>query len=299
VPNTLIHLGVQSFVSKAIFPKIDIRLVFLSCVIPDFPWIIQRAIHAIDPDIDRIDLFLRSNVQASLVFSLIFCFAISTLAFRRRLSFVILASGCIFHLLLDATQIKWGHGILLFAPFRWDLLSFSWLWPEHNIFTLLSFLSLFFVFWSWHRLHFTPLLAPLRIKRLSAAIVALLVYFLAPGLFTESLHQSNSLQTQTIANLKAHSGQEILLDRTPLVQLENGNTSVRLENGNLIRLSGIVKETAELVSIRGTIIDQHHINVVEIHAHPPFLRIFWSLLGLCLTFMIFIHSFKKGIFEKT
>ena len=299
MPNTLIHLGVQSLVSKAIFPKIDIRLVFLSCVIPDFPWIIQRAIHAIDPDIDRIDLFLRSNVQASLIFSLIFCFAISTLAFRRRLSFLILASGCIFHLLLDATQIKWGHGILLFAPFNWDLLSFSWLWPEHNIFTLLSFLSLFFVFWSWHRLHFTPLLAPLRIKRLSAAIVALLIYFLAPGFFTESLHQSNSLQTQTIANLKAHSGQEILLDRTPLVQLENGNTSVRLENGNKIQLSGIIKETTGLVSIRGIIIDQHRINVVEIHAHPPFLRIFWSLLGLCLTLMIFIHSFKKGIFEKT
>ena len=299
MPNTLIHLGVQGLLTQAAFPKIDIRLVFLSCVIPDLPWIMQRAIHAIGFDIDRIDLFLRSNIQASLAFSLIFCFAISILTFQRRLSFAILASGCFLHLLLDATQIKWGHGILLFAPFNWDLLSFSWFWPEHSVFILLSLLSLLFVCWSWHRLHFSPLLAPLKLKRLSAAAFFLLVYFLAPGFFTESLHQSNSLQTQTIADLKEHSGQEILLDRTSINKLENGEITVRLENGHQILLSGISNETTGLVSIRGTVVDQYHIYVKEIHSHPTFLRLFWSLLGLGLTLAIFIHSFRKGIFMKT
>jgi len=126
MPNTLVHLGVQGLGNRLISDNIDLKWVFLGCVIPDFPWILRRALIALAPGMDLYDVTLYAAVQASLLFCLLLSLVFSVLSARPRLVFGILAANALIHLLLDTIEIKWGNGVFLLAPLSWKPLSFGW-----------------------------------------------------------------------------------------------------------------------------------------------------------------------------
>ena len=46
MPNTLGHLGVQGFATRCLYKDAHLGWVYVGCVLPDFPWIVQRLVMA-------------------------------------------------------------------------------------------------------------------------------------------------------------------------------------------------------------------------------------------------------------
>ena len=133
MPNTLVHLGVQSVSTKALFKEADFKWIAIGCIIPDVPWIIKRIIILSGLGIDFYDLTQYTIVQASLLFSLILCGTIALVCASPYRIFLILAFNAFIHLMLDAMQIKWANGVHFLAPFSWEMTNFNLLWPESGI----------------------------------------------------------------------------------------------------------------------------------------------------------------------
>ena len=72
MPNTLAHLGIGGATTRAVITKADLKWVYLSCVIPDMPWILQRTAHIFFPQVSPYDLRLYVIVQSTLLFSYYF-----------------------------------------------------------------------------------------------------------------------------------------------------------------------------------------------------------------------------------
>jgi hypothetical protein len=138
VPNTLVHLGIQGLGNRLVSSRIDLKWVFLGCIIPDLPWIFRRAFIALVPGIDFYDVTLYAAVQASLLFCVLLSAVFALLSAKPRVVFGILAVNALIHLLLDTIEIKWGNGVFLLAPLTWQLLSFGWVWPDSVLITILS-----------------------------------------------------------------------------------------------------------------------------------------------------------------
>ena len=141
MPNTLAHLGLQTLVAAPALRAGEVRWLFLGCVIPDLPWILQRALRGLAV-VDLYERRLYAIAQASLAVSLFLCAALAALAARPRRVFVILAASAALHLLLDALQTKWANGVHLAAPFSWQLWNAGLFWPESPISLGLSALGL-------------------------------------------------------------------------------------------------------------------------------------------------------------
>ena len=99
MPNTLAHLGVQSFTTRNIIRNADIKWIYLGCIIPDMPWIIQRLVRYANPDIDMYDLRLYAIVQASLLFCILLSLAFATISKYFWKTFIILSINyfCIYY----------------------------------------------------------------------------------------------------------------------------------------------------------------------------------------------------------
>lgn len=290
MPSTLIHLGVQGFASRTLIRDIDLRFVYLACVIPDIPWILQRAIHAIPINVDRAELMLRSGVQSSMFYCLILCMAFALVCRRSASVFAILASGCLFHLLLDITQIKWGRGAIFMAPFDWRTTSWDWLWPEHPLFHFLAFASLGFVLLSWHTIEHRHVLLPWnRLRYLSAAALAA-IYALSPGLFSSHLFEQDVYFARTLAEQETRAGRTVAFDRAAQRVGADETVLVELFTGELVRIEGIPRQVDKLISARGRFNDSGIIEVQDHHFHPAHTRITASLVGLLLVCLIWGQS---------
>ena len=66
MPNTLAHLGVQGFITHAAIKDAEPKWIAFGCLIPDLPWILQRAIAVLLPQVDGYELRLYAIAQASL-----------------------------------------------------------------------------------------------------------------------------------------------------------------------------------------------------------------------------------------
>ena len=120
MPNTLGHIGVQGVVTRLVFRDADSRWLLTGCILPDLPWIFQRAAVAAVPSLDLIDLRLYCVGQATLAGGLLLAGVLAALSRRPRVVFGVLGLNVILHLLLDACQRKWGGGVHLLAPLSWQ-----------------------------------------------------------------------------------------------------------------------------------------------------------------------------------
>ena len=58
MPNTLAHLGVGGVLTRSLVPDADLRWVYIGCVIPDVPWILQRVAYSLPISVDLYNLRL-------------------------------------------------------------------------------------------------------------------------------------------------------------------------------------------------------------------------------------------------
>lgn len=291
MPNTLVHLGVQGLASRSIAPDVDLRIVYLACVVPDVPWILQRAAITLAPDVDRAELMLRGGVQSSLLFCLILSASLALTMRRSLAAFTVLAIGSLFHLLLDITQIKWGRGAILFAPFDWQLVSLDWAWPENPIFQLATIASLGFVVLTWRSVDHREVLRGWSAKRHLAALGLLAVYAAAPAYLTGELLAADVYYSQTLSDSTDRTGKPVAFDRAPISVNGEGIAEVELYTGERLHITGVDPREGSLVSVRGIFSGEKTIRADEAHFHPPHTRIAASIAGLALVLAIWMQSF--------
>lgn len=299
MPNTLAHLGIQGILTRTTVPRNDLKWVYIGCVIPDLPWISQRIVRTLYPAVDRYDLLLYSSVQSSLIFCLLLAAALALTTRPAGRTFLVLGLNCTLHLLLDATQIKWANGVMLFAPVSWQLTSFNLYWPEAIPSLGLTVLGLCFVVFFWKKAC-NPVEWQLKKNRLLAVPVLLLLaaYSLGPLPFIEGPLENDNYYAATLLKKSARTGKEIAFDRALLLTDKDG-VKVRNYSNEWFTLVGFEteKETA-LISLKGHFLTPDRIKVADYHLHPLKARDTASIVGLFFILLIWLCSFQRAFRQK-
>ena len=285
MPNTLCHIGFQTPFAR-LRPGIDLRLVVIACVIPDIPWIIQR-IFIKAPFVDAHVAQLYFIIQASLLFCCLLCAALAIMTARPLQSFLILSGNCLFHLLLDACQIKLANGVHLFAPFSWKMLHFDLSWPENPVWPLMSIFGCGFLLYNWQSIVKTPLpVAPFKPWKAGLAALLTAIYLAGPLLFLSPVEQLDNAYLDTLHRIPERSGKYIEFDR--LSYLAESKTLIT-KTGEHLHLSGTIPDRSGLLSIQGHFRDQTSVQVDFFHQHSKF-RDYASMLGIFMACALLTHS---------
>jgi hypothetical protein len=266
VPNTLIHFAAQGAASHGLWRRLDPRFVFLGCLLPDLPWILRRAVVGFGLPVDTFDLRLYTMAQASLAGTLLLCAALAALTVAPRLVFAVLGTNALFHLLLDATEVKWGNGVHLLAPFSWRMTTFDLVAGESPVYLSLTILGALLVAWEIARRWPRTIGLDLRPARLGAAGAFLAAYLLAPLPFLGAIEASDSYSVKTLREVSARPGRAVHLDRTAFVVTPAGGT-VQLWTGERVRAVGPVPAHDATVSLHGTFLAPDVLRVDQLAEH--------------------------------
>ena len=267
MPNTLVHLGVQSVSTKALLRDADFKWITLGCIIPDIPWILKRIVIYSGLDVNTYDLTQYSGIQASLFFSILCCGAIALITSTPGRIFLLLAANSLLHLLLDAMQIKWGNGVHFFAPFSWQLTGFNLVWPEHAIILLLTvagfFTLIFFGIKEWKK-KITLAREPIRF---AGCVFLLLAYLILPYFLRSGPEQNDNYYAATFRNVSERAGKFIELDRS---MYNHANETVKVFSREYIKVTGNRPAKNAIISVKGKFTDKQTIHILELHVHKPF-----------------------------
>jgi hypothetical protein len=286
VPNTLVHFAAQGAASRG-FRRIDPRWVYLGCLLPDLPWILRRAVVGFSLPADPFDLRLYTMAQASLAGTLLLCAALSVVTTAPRLAFAVLGLNTLFHLLLDATELKWGNGVHLMAPVSWRMTNFDLVAGESPIYLVLSVAGALLVAWDIARRRAPTIGFDLRPARVAAGTAFLAAYFLAPLPFLGAVEASGSYSVKVLREVEARPGRTVGLDRTAFVATPAGG-KVRLWTGELVRASGALPDHDAMVSLYGTFLAPDVLRVDRLFEHRQH-RDWPSYLALVLLALVWVR----------
>jgi len=254
VPNTLVHFAAQGTVSHGVWRRVDPRWFFLGCLLPDVPWILRRAIVGFDASVNIYDLRLYTMAQASLAVTLLLCAALAVVTVAPRLVFGILGLNALLHLLLDATEVKWGNGVHLLAPFSWRITSFDLINGEGLLVFVLTLLGAALVMWEIVRWRPPAIRLELRPKRLALAVALIAAYLLLPLAFLGGVEASDSYSVKTLREVSARPGRSVGLDRTSFIAEPDGGV-VEMWNGERVRVTGPLPDHDAGISLYGTFLE--------------------------------------------
>ena len=293
MPNMLAHFGAQAVLTRTVLPQADIKIIFLGCLLPDVPWILQRLVFSLSPNVDAFTLRLYFITQASLFMTLILCGALASLSTSPKKVFSILVLNSLLHLLLDALQTKWGNGVLLFAPLSWSQLNFEWFWPESLPTYVLTLLGLGYIGWAWRRvINESPLLPDFSSRKTILALGLFGLYFALPMGLLDGPRMENTSFNTTLQDKHKRTGQEIEFDRRPYVHTAQKNI-LRSTNNEEFQLHGKSLTQSGTVSIRGRFLDPSRIQVIDIHEHVWGLRDGSSYIAILLLVMMWGLAFLR------
>jgi hypothetical protein len=289
MPNTLAHLGIGGAATRAVITKADLKWVYLACIIPDIPWILQRTAHIFFPQVSPYDLRLYVIVQSTLLFCFIFSLAIASLSKDFLKTFLILAFGSLVHLLIDSLQKKWANGAQLFAPFNWSLLNFNLFWPESLPTYLITLFGLFYFFSTFKDSLSAPLELELKnFKRWFLFAATFIVYMIIPLFILNQPFEANNHFVKTLENVKERPGKYFEVDRRAY-KYENGMGVLNTLAGEDIKLTNIDLKKNETISLKAKFIDEHTAQVIEYHVHSS-LRDWASYLGLLFVLIFWVTN---------
>jgi hypothetical protein len=282
VPNILAHIGVQGFLTRTIFPKADLKLILLGCLLPDVPWILARVGDALPLGLDPYTLRPYAIAQASLFVTLFLCGVIAAVSINPKRVFAILSVNVVLHLILDALQTKWANGVHFFAPLSWELLNFGLFWPESLPTYLLTFLGLAYACWALKRALAEPFrfsLLPTRNVLLS--IGSLITYLVLPLILLDGPLRADNHFVRTIRDKIERPGKRVEFDRVLYEKGKNGDT-IETFGDERIRVLKNLFDAPSQVSVRGRFIDSKTLEIFEIHKHVWWFRDGSSFIGIML-----------------
>ncbi len=285
MPNTLAHIGIQTPLTRLGFKKAPLQWILVGCIIPDTPWIIQRIL---TPVADPLTLRLYTVTQASLLYCLMLSIALSMFTRNSRQIFLILAGNSLIHLLLDATQNKWGNGVNLLVPFSWHTTSFNFFWPEHFSSYLLSGAGLILLLFLWPKAIKDDLLLkqPDRTKSFWAT-TCFIFYFASPILLTDAAHSADIHFSKTLNQTETRAGKRLEIDRATY---NDATKLLECYMDKELKITNLPTSDSGIFSIRGHFIDKQTIELQDYHIHTVF-RDVTSYIGLTLILLLWLHSF--------
>lgn len=291
MPNTLAHAGVQSVVTRFGYRAADLKLIYLACIIPDVPWILQRIARFVVPGVDPFTLRAYVIVQASILCCLFLCAAVAVVARSPWTTFGLLAANSVLHLLLDALQTKWANGVHVLAPFSWELINWGLFWPESMITYVMSGLGLVYIVTYWRRSTFVQVPLRLSATRLAAAGTFIAAYGLLPLLLLQQpVEANNHFLCTLMAN--SRSGRYVELDRVRYIQTEEGG-ALDYWGREQIAVEGVDIDPPASVSVRGVFTGNQKIRVTDYHVHPKGVRNAASYIGLILIMTVWVIAWVR------
>ena len=292
MPNTIAHFAINGLFTRAVIKYADFKWIYLGCVIPDLPWILQRIIKTLPVSIDLYDLRAFCIAQSSLLLCVLISAAFAMLAKQRSKVFLILTIGCLLHLLLDAVQVKWANGVQLLAPLNWDLLRFDYFWPESmGTYLLVAAGVVYFIFNIKKSIQ--PNCEEFVVSRtsLSVSAVLLLAWCILPIAYIPSAYSADNHFISTLKDVQSRTGKKIEIDRNSFINID-GVSTVVTSYGEHIRLENIQAGEGVLISLQGRFSDNSTIYVENYHVHSRF-RNFASMIGLaCVLGVWLIFIFR-------
>ncbi len=289
MPNTLVHIGIQTPLTRIGLKKSPLQWIILGCIIPDLPWIVQRIL---TPFTDPLALRLYSVTQASFAYCLLLALALSMLTRNSRQIFLILAGNSLLHLLIDATQNKWGNGANLLVPFSWYSTNFDLFWPEHFSNYIFSGAGLLVLLFLWPRaINDDLLLEKPGITKALLAVTCILLYFTSPILLTTSAYNADVHYSNTLNDKQTRTGKYVEIDRARV------NTDTRFLECYIdkeLRVTNLPVIHSGTISIRGHFTDPKTLKLQEYHIHS-FPRSFASYVGLLLSLLLWLQSLIRQI----
>ena len=238
MPNTLAHLGVQGLTTRFLLKDADYKWIYLGCIIPDFPWILQRIVKLAFPSIDPYDLRLYVIIQSSFCFCLLLSAALATLSVNYWKTFAILGFNSFLHLLLDACQIKWANGVHFLAPFNCHLTNFGFFWPENFLTYLLTIFGISYLVWNWRRAVIIPINLTYRTAmRLSVFFALIVAFYTFPFLLIDGPEEVDNHFVKTLRKPHDRPGRHIELDRNSYISHPSGGT-IRTFTGEELSMDG-------------------------------------------------------------
>lgn len=299
MPNTLAHLGVQSLLTRRLISGADVKWIYIGCVIPDVPWIFQRAFWFLKLNFDRYEVFLYSGIQSSLCFCLILSGALALTTKRVNKVFLILAVGSLLHLLLDASQLKWANGVLLWAPFSWKLTSYGLYWPESIVAGVLSLTGLIYVLLMWRSSSARQVLGfTTRRAQVIGALICLIAYVLGPLLFRQPMLDGDNYYLATLKDRDRRPGREIAIDRGRLI-VDVDKMLVEMYSGERFTVAGLPGDLKPAtISLQGRFTGTDRIEITRYHLHPAGLREIASIVGLSLVCLFWLWVLIESLGRK-
>jgi len=294
MPNTLAHIGVQGLLTRAVARKADFKWICLGCIIPDLPWILQRAVWFLGTDVvNAYDLRLYTVVQSSLLASLVLCASAAMLSASPRRVFSVLALNSAAHLVLDALETKWANGVLLFAPFSWQLLNFGLFWPESVVIFAATAFGLGYFVYAWRVKPGQSIALSMGLRARTAIGLALLgVYLLSPLLFVADSEKANNHYVAVLRDSGQRAGKYIEMDRSYFFQ-RDGDVIVRVLNNEEFVLLGRVEAASGTISVRGRFVDESTVEVDDLHEHSTGFRDGASMVGLFLIGVLWLVQVRR------
>ncbi|MDO8550508.1 MAG: hypothetical protein Q7S39_10220 [Ignavibacteria bacterium] len=294
MPNTLAHIGVAGFVTRSVITAADLKWIYLGGIIPDLPWMFQRLGWIFFPNINLYDLRLYVIIQSTLLFGIIISLALASLSKEYLKTFLILALGCLIHLLLDSLEIKWANGVHLFAPLNWELLNFNLFWNESIPIYLITLFGLVYFLITYKKGINTPLNLELtKFIRWFIFLTGMLIYFLLPLFILNQPLEANNHFVKTLENVDERPGKYFEIDRRPY-RFENGIGIINTFTNEDIELKNINLNTSETISIKAIFIDEKTAEVIDYHVYSILFRDGSTYIGLAMIFIYWIFSFYKN-----
>jgi hypothetical protein len=285
MPNTLAHLGTQAALTRAGWRRAPLLWAYLGGVLPDLPWILQRLVRTAAPGLDPAQLRLYFVAQASLVGCLVLAGAAAALAQRWRPVLALLAAGAVLHLLLDAIEIKWAHGVLLLAPFDWSQWQLGWFWSESWPGLVWTLLAAVWVAWTWREAWREDPGIVLSLRRLSSSAALIALWLLLPLALMPGAWRGDVHDVRTLREVAQRPGRPVELYRADVHERPGPDLVETLES-ELLTLEGLEVEGEQEVSIRGRFIDETTIRVDQWFVHPEGWRDLGSYLGLAVVALL-------------
>ena len=295
MPNTLVHLGVQGVATRALLRDADLKWVYIGCIIPDLPWILQRIMRLPFSGLDLYDLRLYAIVQSSLCFCLLLSLALAVLSTHFWKIFVILGLNSFLHLFLDALQTKWANGVQFLTPFNWQLTNFGFFWPESlPTYLLIAFGLTYFVL-NWRHSIEVPFDMTRRPAiRLFAFIALIFVYFATPLLLIDRPENADNHFVKTLRSHQNRTGRYVEFDRVAYDHQASGGVLRTFAKEDL-NVEGMTLNRSTVLSVRGIFVTHDLIRVKEYHVHAHLIRDLASYLGLSLVTLLWIDAVRRKL----
>lgn len=293
MPNTLAHIGAQGLITRPFLDKADIKWIYLGCILPDIPWMLQRVVRFVGLDMNAYDLRLYVIIQSSLLFSVLLASALAMFSARYWRAFAILSLNALLHLMLDATQVKWANGVHLFAPLSWKLINLELFWPENVLNYALTAAGIIFFVVTWKKVKNGE--SDLRLKsaaRYAGFIIMAMVYMVAPLFLLDAPERANNHFVHTLRDHQNRPGKHIELDRKPF-DVHTGK--VIAFGDEPLQVKGIGLKDSAVLSISGTFVAPDTIQVEKYHVHNEVFRDGASYVGLGLVLVIWTLGIRANI----